>query len=58
MEKVKNTMKRMIYYLKGDIKMEKEMEKGKNIIMMVDLKVNTKMEKEMEKEKNIILMVN
>ena len=40
--------------------MEKEMEKEKNIIGMVNqnLKVNIKMGKEMEKEKDIILMVN
>ena len=40
--------------------MEKEMEKEKNIIMMVNyiLKENIYMEKEMEKEKNIIMMVN
>ena len=38
--------------------MEKEMEKEKNIIMMVHyyLKENIKMEKEMEKEKNIIMI--
>ena len=39
--------------------MEKEMEKEKNIMIMVNqnLKENILMEKEMEKEKNIILMV-
>ena len=36
------------------------MEKGKNIIVMVNyyLKENIKMEKEMEKGKNIMIMVN
>ena len=40
--------------------MEREMEKGKNIIDMVtqNLKENIKMEKEMEKGRNIITMVN
>ena len=39
--------------------MEKEMEKEKNILLMVNqnLKEIIQMEKEMEKEKNIILMV-
>ena len=32
MEKVKNIMKIIIYYLKGNIKKEKDMEKGKNIL--------------------------
>jgi len=43
--------------MKENIKMEKDMEKEKNIIRnIVDyyLKENIKMEKEMEKEKNII----
>ena len=47
--------------LKENIKMEKEMEKEKNIIMMVYyyLKENIQMVKNgMEKEKNIILKVN
>ena len=47
--------------MKENIKMEKEMEKEKNIIMMVYyyLKVNIQMVKNgMEKEKNIILKVN
>jgi len=40
--------------------MEKELEKEKNIIEMVNyhLKENIKMEKEMKKEKNIIKIVN
>ena len=40
--------------------MEKEMEKEKNMIIMINqyLKENIQMDKEMEKEKNIILMVN
>ena len=40
--------------------MEKEMEKEKNIMIMVNYhsKENILMEKEMEKEKNIIIMVN
>ena len=39
--------------------MEKEMGKGKNIIIMVyyNLKENIQMEKEVGKEKNIIMMV-
>ena len=39
--------------------MEKENEKEKNIIKMINynLKENIQMEKEMEKEKNIIMMV-
>ena len=38
--------------------MEKEMEKEKNMIIMVNqnLKENIQMEKEMEKEKNIIMV--
>ena len=38
--------------------MEREMEKERNMIMMViyNMKENIKMEKEMEKEKNIIRM--
>jgi len=46
--------------LKENIKMEKELEKEKNIIEMVNyhLKENIKMEKEMKKEKNIIKIVN
>ena len=40
--------------------MEKEMEKEKNIMIMVNqnLKENILIKKEMEKEKNIIMMVN
>ena len=40
--------------------MEKEMEKEKNIIIMVNqnLKENIKKEIEMEKEKNMIMTVN
>ena len=40
--------------------MEKEMEKEKYIMIMVNyfLKENIYMEKEMEKEKNIMIMVN
>ncbi len=40
--------------------MEKEMEKEKNIFIMVNyyLMENIQREKEMEKEKNIIMMVN
>ena len=39
--------------------MEKDMEKGKNMIIMLILylKENIKMEKDMEKEKNMIIMV-
>ena len=36
MEMVKNMMMRIDYYLKVNIKMEKGMEKGKNIIKMVN----------------------
>jgi len=38
----------------------KEMEKEKNMIIMVNyyMKVNLKMEKEMEKENNIVYLVN
>jgi len=44
--------------MKENIKMEREMEKERNMIMMViyNMKENIKMEKEMEKEKNIIRM--
>ena len=40
--------------------MEKEMEKEKNLMRMVNqnLRGNIKMEKEMEKEKNIMIMLN
>ena len=37
MEKVKNIMKIINYYLKGNIKMEKNMEKEKNIIMVIKM---------------------
>jgi len=39
--------------------MEKEMEKEKNMVIMVNyyLKENIKMEKEMEKEKNMMVMM-
>ena len=42
------------------MKMEKDMEKEKNIMIMVNqnFMVVIKMEKEMKKEKNIIIMVN
>ena len=45
--------------MKVNIKMEKEIEREKNIMIMVNQnsKVNIKMEKEMEKEKNIIIMI-
>ena len=36
MEKEKNIMIMVLYYLKENILMEKEMEKEKNIIMMVN----------------------
>ena len=43
--------------MKENIKMEKEMEKEKNIVYLMKvqyMKVNIKMEKEMEKELNMI----
>ena len=36
MEMVKNMMMIIDYYLKVNIKMEKDMEKGKNIMIMVN----------------------
>ena len=45
--------------MKENLKMEKEMEKEKNIFLVVqyNMKENFQMEKDMEKEKNIIMMV-
>ena len=62
MEKEKNIMKMVNYYLKENIQMEKGMEREKNIkdmIMDYYLKENIQMEKYgMEKEKYIMNMIN
>ena len=57
-EKEKNIMKMMKYYLKVNIKMEKDMGKEKNIMKVVKyyLKVNIQMENKVEKEQNIMKM--